>query len=116
MDGLPHLIHPIILNFMQPTNETWEERFTDKFAFTQDGVLRMKTTVIDEQQYWKNATPKDLMKFISEERKRAQEEVISIIHEMVKDNVEYKYEDGTMENLKKDIEEYAQSLGLGIKE
>lgn len=111
----------------QPTNETWEEKFDRIFFMTPKGVFRMRTTIIDGEQYYKTVTPEDIKKLISEERKRAFGEGHEQGHidgqevfaQFLIDGLSGKtdpMDQAAAELRRKYIIKKAQSLGLKIKE
>lgn len=92
----------------EPTNETWEERFDQKFdeslpleeRYDEDGNDGYPLLLAVEESTLRIA----LKKFISEERKRAHSE-----------GYKQGYQDG-VDNFVKKVNSYAQSLGLSIRE
>lgn len=79
----------------EPTNETWEEKFDNmRYMFGENGLHKDSI--------------KELKKFISEERKRAQEDTLIDVYNILLKN--------DRDISARIVVDYAQSLGLSIKE
>ena len=96
---------------MEPTNETWKKRFDEKFLYW---VVLGSTLNDGSELRWNVGEGKmpdiDVIKsFISEERKRAQTELIKGLQKIY-------WEKEYPELKNADLVAYAQSLGLSIKE